>query len=187
MNSARKSIRLVFIARLMIAMAIAVFISPRGGSVSASSEEPGACCPVPESANSPTSDARLKGAYRFEKGGWVYLHLQGSPGRIGFQHGFLLAPEIEDAFQSVKLDDTHTTQRDWEFFRQAAREMLWPKIDPEYQAELKGIVEGLKAKGVAMDLDDLVALNAFEELPGYYVPWYNSTHKVASAPHLVSP
>jgi len=168
-------------------MSIVMLVSPRGRSVSASLAEPGARCSVPGGENSPAADARLKGAYRFEKGGWIYLHLEGPPEHIGFQHGYLLAPEIEDAFQSVKLEDTHTTQRDWEFFRQAAHEMLWPKIDPEYQAELKGIVEGLKAKGVAMDLDDVVALNAFEELPGYYVPWYNSTHKVASAPHLVSP
>src|SRR5690348_16848308 len=132
-------------------------------------------------------DARLRGAYRFERGRWVYVHLEGSPERIGFQHGYLLAPEIADAFQAVKLLDTHDTKRDWEFFRQAAREMLWPRIDPEYQEELKGIVEGLKARGVAMDIDDVVALNAFEELPGYYVPWYNAQHKVAGAPRLSSP
>jgi Phospholipase B len=132
-------------------------------------------------------DARLSGAYRFDRGGWIYVHLQGSPSDIGYQHGYLLAPEIEDAFKVIKLMDTHNTKRDWEFFRKASREMLWPKIDAEYQEELKGIVEGLKARGIAMDLDDLVALNAFEELPDYYVPWYNSQHKVAEAPHLVSP
>ena len=140
-----------------------------------------------EAAKASSSDARLRGAYRFERGQWVYVHLEGSPERIGFQHGYLLAPEIADAFQAVKLIDTHDTQRDWEFFRQAAREMLWPRIDAEYQQELKGIVEGLRARGVAMDIDDLVALNAFEELPGYYVPWYNAQHKVASAPRLTSP
>ncbi|PYU88978.1 MAG: hypothetical protein DMG25_19430, partial [Acidobacteria bacterium] len=133
------------------------------------------------------SDARLRGAYRFERGQWIYVHLEGPPARIGFQHGYLLAPEIADAFQAVKLIDMHDTQRDWEFFRKAAREMLWPKIDAEYQQELTGIVEGLTARGVAMDIDDLVALNAFEELPGYYVPWYNAQHKVAGAPRLTSP
>ena len=133
------------------------------------------------------SEPRLRGAYRFERGGWVYLHLEGSPERVGFQHGYLLAPEIADAFEAVKLEDTHSTQRDWEFFRQAAREVLWPKIEAEYQNELKGIVAGLKARGVVLDIDDVVALNAFEELPGYYVPWYNLQHKVASAPRLTSP
>ena len=133
------------------------------------------------------SQTRLGGAYRFERGGWVYVHLEGSPREIGYQHGYLLAAEILDAFQSVKLRDTHETRRDWEFFRQAAREMLWPKIDREYQEELQGIAEGLKAQRVTMDLDDVVALNAFEELPDYYVPWYNANHKEANALRLVSP
>ena len=32
-------------------------------------------------------DPRLQGAYRSERDGWVYVHLEGSPERIGFQHG----------------------------------------------------------------------------------------------------
>jgi hypothetical protein len=122
------------------------------------------------------TDARLAGAYRFTRGGWTYVHLQGSPNQIGFQHGYLLAPEIADAFAAVKLDDTHTTKKPWSFFQRAAHDMLWPHIDPEYQAELKGITEGLNAHGVKMTLDDVVALNAFEELPEYYVPWYDKHH-----------
>jgi hypothetical protein len=136
--------------------------------------------PIPQSPD-------LKGAYRFDRGGWVFIHLEGSPRQIGYQHGYLLAPEILDAFQAVKLRDTHDTRRDWAFFRQTAREVLWPKIEGEYQEELQGIADGLKAQSVPLDLDDVVALNAFEEIPGYYVPWYDAKHKVANAPHLVSP
>ncbi len=132
-------------------------------------------------------DPRLRGAYRFDKAEWIYVHLQGSPGDIGFQHGYLLAPEISDAFQAVKLLDTHTTQRNWDFFRKAAREMLWPRIDKEYQEELLGIVAGLRARSVPLDIDDVVALNAFEELPDYYVPWHNAHQQAANAPNLKSP
>src|SRR5487761_1446005 len=130
------------------------------------------------------TDARLAGAYRFTRGGWTYVHLQGSPDQIGFQHGYLLAPEIADAFAAVKLDDTHNTKKDWGFFRHAAHDMLWPHIDAEYQAELKGITEGLNAHGVKMTLDDVVALNAFEELPDYYVPWYDKKNKIAHAANI---
>lgn len=130
------------------------------------------------------ANARLLGAYRFQKGGWTYVHLQGSPDQIGYQHGFLLAPEIKDAFAAVKLLDTHNSKRDWSFYREAAHNMLWPHIEPEYQAELKGITEGLNARGVEMDLDDVVALNAFEELLDYYVPWYDKQKKVAGAPKI---
>jgi hypothetical protein len=134
-----------------------------------------------------SDDPRLAKAYRFESGGWIYVHLEGVPHDIGYQHGFLLAPEISDAFASVSLNMTHSTQRNWEFFRRAAREMLWPKIDPEYQAELEGIVEGIHAGQVNLDRDDIVAMNAFEELPGYYVPWLNEQTKAAQPPNLHSP
>lgn len=117
--------------------------------------------------------AALAKTYRFERGGWIYVHLEGSPHDIGYQHGYLLAPEIADAFAVVKLEMTHDTGRDWEFFRRTSREMLWPKIDPEYQAELQGIVDGLHARNTKLDLDDIVAFNAFSELPDYYVPWLN--------------
>ncbi len=153
----------------------------------ASSDVKGAQTGVSVPLAAAQEDPRLAGSYRFEQGGWIYVHLEGEPSRIGFAHGYLLAPEIADALASVKLTATHETKRDWEFFRTAAREMLWPKIDAEYQEELRGIVEGVKARKVAMDIDDVVALNAFEELPGYYVPWYNEKHKVADAPHLTSP
>jgi len=113
----------------------------------------------------------LAKAYRFERGGWIYVHLEGAPHDIGYQHGFLLATEIADGFAAASLEMTHNSNRDWEFFRRAAREMLWPKIDPEYQAELQGIVEGLRARQVKLDLYDIVALNAFMELGDYYVPW----------------
>ena len=135
-----------------------------------------------------SQDPRLKGAYSFERGGWIYVHLEGEPDAIGFQHGYLLAPEIEDAFPAVQAGMTHRTRRDWPFFREVAREMLWPKLDPEYQQELQGIAEGLNARsGSALDVYDIVALNAFEEVPDYYVPWLNKREKAANAPNLKSP
>src|SRR5579859_6977199 len=90
-------------------------------------------------ASTKPQDARLQKAYRFQQGGWTYVHLEGSPAEIGYQHGYLLAPEIADAFQAIKLYDTHQSQRDWEFYRKTAQQALWPHIDPEYQRELQGI------------------------------------------------
>ena len=31
--------------------------------------------------------AELKGAYTFKDGGWTYVHLEGTPHEVGFQHG----------------------------------------------------------------------------------------------------
>jgi hypothetical protein len=134
-----------------------------------------------------SSDRRLQHAYRFQQGGWTYVHLEGSPSDIGYQHGYLLAPEIQDAFQAIQLNIVHGTKRDWEFYRKTAREMLWPHIDREYQHELQGITDGLKTQGVNLTLDDIVAFNAFEEVPDYYVPWLNKKEKAANTPKLVPP
>jgi Phospholipase B len=144
-------------------------------------------CPAQTQNSGPAADPRLEKAYRFQQGGWTYVHLEGSPAEVGFQHGYLLAPEIADALEAIKLFDTHQTQRDWDFFRQTAREMLWPHIDAEYQQELQGIADGVKAHGVDLDVYDIVALNAFEEVPDYYVPWLNKREKANKAPKLAAP
>src|SRR5215475_10396832 len=132
-------------------------------------------------------DARLEKAYRFQQGGWTYVHLEGSPADVGYQHGYLLAAEIQDAFEAIRLFDTHQSQRDWEFFRTIAQQMLWTHIDAEYQQELQGISDGLKAHGVGLDVWDIVALNAFEEVPDYYLPWLSKQNKSAQAPNLKAP
>jgi len=134
------------------------------------------------------NDPRLKEGYRYDRDGWIYVHLEGDPSALGFQHGFLLAAEIEDAFPAVSAAMMNSTHRTWPFFRQTAREMLWPRIDPDYRAELQGIVEGLNARtGSQLDVYDLVAFNAFEELPDYYVAWLDKQEKTLNAPNLKSP
>jgi len=130
---------------------------------------------------------RLAKAYRFRRGGWTYVHLEGAPADIGYQHGYLLAPEIADTLAAVKLLGTHDSQRGWEFFRETARTQLWPHIDAEYQQELQGIADGAKAHGADLDLYDIVALNAFEEVPDYYIPWLNKKEHAARNPKLVAP
>jgi len=107
------------------------------------------------------ADPRLKNAYRMPpQNGWTYVHLEGSPAEIGFQHGFLLAKEIKDGFEVQKLEAEHDMKKPWAFFRDAGRDILWPHVPEEYRQELTGIAEGLKARGVALDVWDVVALNA---------------------------
>jgi hypothetical protein len=122
-------------------------------------------------AAKPNSKDLLAGSHRFEQQGWIYVHLEGPPDRLGYQHGYLLAPEIDDLLRVLKPWLSNTTKKDWDFYREASERILWPKIDTEFQKEIDGIVAGARARGVKADRYDLVALNALEELPYYYVPW----------------
>ena len=130
-------------------------------------------------------DRRLSGSWRgAEVNGWIPVRLQGSPGQIGFQHGYLLAPEITDALKVVQLMLPRDTKRDWTFLRKAAETILWPRVEEEYRAELRGIAEGLAARGVEVDVTDVVVLNAFLELP-YYTDLLVSS-KSSTAPERCS-
>lgn len=135
-------------------------------------------------ASNPDSSAVSPG-YRFETGGWTYVHLEGGPSQIGYQHGALLAAEIEDLVKVNRLESTHSTRRNWQFFRESARKMLWPHIDAEYQQELEGIAKGVQSKGVKLDVWDIVALNGGIELPQYYVPWLDKRDHAANPPHIL--
>ncbi|HXS98950.1 MAG TPA: C45 family peptidase [Candidatus Limnocylindrales bacterium] len=124
----------------------------------------------------PQTDARLKNASRAqERGGWIQVHLQGTPNEIGFQHGYLLANEIKDNFTALSTEMIHEEKKDWNFFRKTAEEVFWPHVEQEYRDELLGIVEGVKARGVKLDLWDIVSLNAWLEQP-YYDKWWDKRH-----------
>ncbi len=134
-----------------------------------------------------SNDARLKGAVRRPAvNGWTFVHLEGTPADIGFQHGYLLAPEIADSFKVIVLEQTHDTKKDWAFFRDAAEHMMWPHIEKEYREELQGSADGASAHGLKVDLWDVVALNGALEWE-YYVKEYNKKHGIKSAASLVAP
>ncbi len=138
-------------------------------------------------SSAPQRDARLKDALRKpEQNGWIFVRLHGTPAEIGFQHGYLLAPEIEDAQRVIAALYEHDTKHGWNFFRDAAKNTFWPKVEEEYRQELRGITDGLNAKGVKLDIWDVTALNAWLEFVPYYTNWYDKTHGRAAAPVAVA-
>ncbi len=114
-----------------------------------------------------TEDPALEHAARGARGGWITVRLAGTPAEVGYQHGRLLAPEIEDALAVARLSLTHDGKHDWAFYRKAAETVFWPAVGAEYREELQGIVEGARRGGVKLDLWDLVVLNANLELSYY--------------------
>jgi Phospholipase B len=134
--------------------------------------------PKSKSKAQDSNDPRLAGAFRRPaENGWTYVHLTGTPSQIGFQHGYLLSAEIDDMLKAQKLLLTHDEHKDWEFFRDAAENMMWPHIETQYREELQGIADGANAAGVKLDLWDIVALNGAEEW-SYYVQQYNKEHAI---------
>jgi len=112
----------------------------------------------------------LARAERHEKAGWIYLHIEGEPRARGFQHGYLLAKEIAEGIRVTAVQWHHDSSFDWTWLIANTKGFINRGIDPENRAELKGIVEGMRAAGVETTFDDIVAYNASIETTGYWWP-----------------
>jgi hypothetical protein len=128
-------------------------------------------------------DPRLKNSFRQDRNGWISVHLEGIPAEIGYQHGWYLAAEIDDALRMFAFYLERATKHDWAFYREVAERLFWPKLDPEYREEIGGIVAGLKARlpDKNYDVYDVTALNGWIELAWYYIPWLEDKAKPGAA------
>jgi hypothetical protein len=117
----------------------------------------------------------LSGSWRLDVNGWIFIRARGRPYEIGFQNGNWLANEIEDSIVALKLIAEWSYKRDWKFFRDAAMNLLWPKLPEEYKEEIRGIVAGfrLKRPGAHIELQDIVALNGYFDIASYH-SWIKS-------------
>ena len=112
----------------------------------------------------------LNKAYRHEKAGWIYVHIEGTPRERGYQYGYLLAKEIEQGIKATRTDWEYESGTKWNWLLKKSAAMFTRKIDQESLAELDGIVEGMDAAGVPSSRDEIIAYNAYLELSWYWWP-----------------
>jgi len=128
-----------------------------------------------------------KEGYRYNINGWIYLYIKGEPYERGYQHGYLLAPEIVDmitrwsnvihnspVLSKISIDpDSSRYQKIsnvwWNFIRSRAKRVFWDRFPEEYKQEINGIADGVKARNIKFhgrDVDylDVLASNEMYEL-----------------------
>ncbi|MDP1833152.1 MAG: C45 family autoproteolytic acyltransferase/hydrolase [Geothrix sp.] len=104
--------------------------------------------------------------FRYEMGGWTFLHIEGAPYARGRQHGELMADEIVRYMTKLGvLKNAADPVRGWADQRQTADALFFRKYDVEFLEEMKGIADGAvkagaKFKGREIDLLDIVTLNS---------------------------
>jgi hypothetical protein len=109
-------------------------------------------------------------AYRYPRGGWLYVHIEGAPYERGYQHGYLLAREIEQYIDRCAAQlDSKSRKTAWDNGRTTANALFLRGFDKEILTEMKGIAEGAAAAGAkvngrTIDLVDVVTLNTITEL-----------------------
>jgi hypothetical protein len=120
-------------------------------------------------------------AHRLEREGWVYLRLEGSPREMGFQHGYLLAKEINTSLKTTRKDWEYHSGMDWAWLVEKGTAMFLPHIDTTLLAELDGIVEGLSVAGVKSSRAEIITYNGIIDLKDYWWP------EVKDSLHIYAP
>lgn len=138
-----------------------------------------------------TEDLKVKSfekygkAYRYNINGWIYLYIEGEPYERGFQHGYLLAPEIIDMitrwsnvihngpiinmFASTESSNYEkVSEAWWNYCRRGIEHQFWDRFTDECKKEIQGIADGVNERGLKFhgrDVDylDILAINEIYE------------------------
>jgi hypothetical protein len=122
----------------------------------------------------------LSKAKRFERSGWIYVHIEGEARDRGVQRGHLLADEIAEGLRVTRASWEHESAMTWAWLVERAAAMFKPHIDAEDMAELEGTADGMSAGGHATTIEELITYNGIMELQGYW--WPTELKKIKDAP-----
>jgi len=126
----------------------------------------------------------LKGAYRIDKEDWIYVHLEGDPFQIGYQHGYLLADNINISWSAaihVYWSENEFGDQ-WYIARDIARIYIWQKLPAEQKVEIEGIAAGVKAAGYNWDKWDITAFSAWADIDAYWDAYFEGVHPSGHIP-----
>jgi hypothetical protein len=126
-------------------------------------------------ADETTINRWLAKAYRYDKNGWIFLHMEGAPFERGFQRGYLTAHEIDDFKNTLAYFQKFHTAKDLDFFVKAAATLCKNKVSDEYIEEMKGMVAGMEKAGVKVTFEEMLYMNGFLDID-YWWPLEKKDH-----------
>jgi hypothetical protein len=136
--------------------------------------------------------ARFGGSCAF-KDGWYVLNLAGSNRQIGYDHGVMLAEEIEAYIEETREYVWACMGIDYEYARGDVKRLAEGKLSQEINEELAAIANGVnETLKTSYDLWDVALINWMEGWSGYaFDPslaykYYSSIVKGGAA-HLAAP
>ncbi|MHC4891492.1 MAG: hypothetical protein ACYTEO_18720, partial [Planctomycetota bacterium] len=112
----------------------------------------------------------LAKAYRVDRNGWTYLHIEGEPYERGFQRGFLTANEIDEFLKTTAYLLEFQTAKELDFFVEAAAKLFKKKVSREYVEEMKGMVAGMQRAGKKVTYEEMLFMNGFIDIWWYWWP-----------------
>jgi hypothetical protein len=115
---------------------------------------------------------KIKNGIRYEKNGWNYLSIKGSPKERGYAHGYLMVKELKEAFRMLEYSFYEDYGYKMAMFSEITSGLFSPQIQanyPELYEEMEGILAGAQAAGYKeLTLDDVIMWNCQTSIGSFY-------------------
>ena len=116
----------------------------------------------------------MKNGFTYEKNGWKYIFIKGSPKERGYAYGSACAKDFIEIQKMLKFFIYESYGKTWDFFIEKIaddfKEMTENDFNEFYQ-EMEGIVEGCNANECKTTIDEIIAWNFYMSIPYWYPAW----------------
>tara|TARA_B110000971_G_scaffold82988_1_gene85046 strand:- start:1837 stop:3249 length:1413 start_codon:yes stop_codon:yes gene_type:complete len=122
---------------------------------------------------------KLKNGFSYDKHGWKYVSIRGTPKERGYAYGYLCAVEFAEIQKMLKFLMPESYGMSWEWFIKTINEdfnEMTKRDFEEFYEEMKGISEGCNANGCKTSLDEILAWNFYCS-----IPYWNGARTVSGA------
>jgi hypothetical protein len=114
---------------------------------------------------------KIKNGISYEKNGWKYISINGSPKERGYAYGHLCANEFKEIQKMLKFFILESYGKEWEYFiKEISNDFkeMTERDFKEFYEEMEGIVEGCNANGCATNIDEMIAWNFYMSISYWY-------------------
>ena len=114
---------------------------------------------------------KIKNGISYNKNGWKYVSIKGSPKERGYAYGFLCANEFKEIQRTLAFIMMEAYGQDWDYFIKEInsdfKEMTKKEFN-EFYEEMEGIADGCIAGGCKTSLDEIIAWNFYMSISYWY-------------------
>jgi len=115
--------------------------------------------------------SKTKNGISYEKNGWKYVSIKGSPKERGYAYGYLCAKDFIKIQKMLEFLMMETYGMSWEYFIKEIssdfKEMTQTEFK-EFYEEMEGISDGCNAGGCKTSIDEIIAWNFYASISYWY-------------------
>jgi hypothetical protein len=114
---------------------------------------------------------KIKNGTSYQKNGWKYISIKGTPKERGYAYGYLCADDFKEIQKTLKFLMFEAYGMEWEYFiTEIARDFkeMTEKDFNELYEEMEGISEGCNDNGCKTTVDEIIAWNFYCSIPYWY-------------------